>query len=689
MSDCAAHRVTVAQMSLAVIVGVVSTVLNVWLLYKQHHACDTTELDGSDACQISLNQTMTSVNTGTLRPTGKGKPSAGFDNPNWVYGEEKGSVRSQQQQHRTTSRPGTSVSVISDGVRTDGGNGVVRYATIRRAPSILNALPADQHARRHLKSASFRMEGERNLLRAHRASSAAVSRSKTMRETSFSAPHYARFADGPHHTFAQRFQSSADGALSFVHDVTTEEEEAAAAESSVISIDPPVASAKVSNGAQTSAIMEEETSDDDGPTELPVVRRQVRSSDRIVLRVESFRTVQSCGIPVRAPTAPLQRPHVVRNSNVKRVSSSTQTELSVLKPVSVGLVAAQQQRMQKRPLPQTSYPTLKNGSSTTAQTTTNNHSQVSPVESSSGYSSPRGTESKSPTPEPKQHEQQLDRDGSDAANQDPANVTVIQIDPNPPATKKEAPQYVLAPISEATYAIPRKRAERKTTATSPGLARNQVVTPPHRDADFQVSINTKPVHRSASFQHMSQAGRKDYYSNEWLRAGALLENQPVMTIPRPMLKGSHQQRYSSAVSRRHHGDGDHRSSSSGSSLSRSTSMYLAMSEIQRKLDSLQWLGPRAAAVRNEMAPVHRASYSSNDEYYTSSGYSRHSEAPRRNRSRTSSRQMTAPLPAPPPPPAANPLELDETIDSAKTLAYLSELEMLARHWRTQLLYKVN
>lgn len=688
-------------MSLATIFGVASTVLSVWLLYKQHHACDVVEAEGSDACQLSLNQTMTSVNTtGTLRPPKTSKvASPGFDNPNWVYSEERGSVRSgaghRVRVERPTSRPGTSVSVISDGVRVaDGGNGAVRYATIRRAPSILNVLPADQHSRRHLKSASFRMDGERYLLRPQRASSAAVSRSKTMRETSFSAPLYAaaRFADAPH-TFAHRFQSSTDAncALSFVHDVTTEEEEAAAAESSVISIDPPLPpSSKVSNGVQTSAILEEATSEEDAPADLPVVRRQVRSSDRIILRVESFRTVESCGgIPVRIPTAPgtLQRPFMVRNANVKRVSSSTQTELSAV---------GQQPRVPKRPttLAPANYQTMKKGSvnSATAQTT-NNHSQVSPVESSSGYSSPRGTESKSPTPEPKQLDQQLDRNGADASNQDPANVTVIQIDPNPPGAKKETPQYVLAPITDPMYATPRKRSERNA-ATSPGLLRNDVASPPHRDADFEVSVSSsKPVHRSASFQHMSQAGRKDHYSNEWQRAGALLEHQPVMTIPRPLLKGSHQQRYTSAVSRRgHHGDGHQRSSSSGSSLNRSTSMYLAMSEIQRKLDLLQWLGPRAAAVRSEMAPVHRAtSYSSNEDYYSGSGYSRYSGdgTARRNRSRTGSRQMSVPpLAPPPPPPTAGPHELDETIDSAKTLAYLSELEMLARHWRTQLLYKV-
>ena len=108
----------------------------------------------------------------------------------------------------------------------------------------------------------------------------------------------------------------------------------------------PIRSTKVENGMQTTIeadVMQQEDDDDDDddeeeapPARLPAVRHQVRSSDRIILRVESFRTMQSSPARTSTPPAPaVQRPHPVRNNTyVKRVSSSTQTELSVLKPTS-------------------------------------------------------------------------------------------------------------------------------------------------------------------------------------------------------------------------------------------------------------------------------------------------------------------------------------------------------------------
>ena len=168
-------------------------------------------------------------------------------------------------------------------------------------------------------------------------------------------------------------------------------------------------------------VMQQEDDDEDDeeapPARLPAVRHQVRSSDRIILRVESFRTMQSSPARTSTPPAPsVQRPHPVRNNtNVKRVSSSTQTELSVLKPTSgnnhnnfgSSPVGQGQQRMKRLALQQHQQYQSSNtivkpsgGSSSQVTTETATMPQISPVESSSGYSSPRGTESKSPTPEP-------------------------------------------------------------------------------------------------------------------------------------------------------------------------------------------------------------------------------------------------------------------------------------------------
>ena len=78
--------------------------------------------------------------------------------------------------------------------------------------------------------------------------------------------------------------------------------------------------------------------------------------------------------------------------------------------------------------------------------------QSSPVESSSGYSSPRGTESKSPTPEPF-------GDAGDAAQRQRRNVTVIQIDSQPTFhdSIKEVDETAESNDDTATYAVPRKR----------------------------------------------------------------------------------------------------------------------------------------------------------------------------------------------------------------------------------------
>lgn len=702
-----AHRVTAAQMSLAIIIGLLCTGLNIWLIYKKRQTGDPSKETGQSiqSRQNTLDTSVSASLTGTQRSRKVSVSPAGFDNPNWVYGENGSSSSSQGVllHPEPENRRPISVSVISD------GGGTMRYATIRRAPSILMTLPPEHHhyapPRIHLKSASFRFGGERDpqVLRQSR-SGVRVNRSKTMRETSFttSSPCNIKSFETTQ-TFAQRFQSSLEGtsALSFVHDISGEEEEeeatggisvastAPVADSPVAAETPPpktpIRSTKKENGMQTieADVLQEE--EDESPAQLPPVRQQVRSSDRIILRVESFRTMNSSGSPVRTPTAPTP-PGVMRvqRNNVKRVSSSTQTELSVLK--ANPLNSTGQPQRNKRPVPHhTQYqgPKVKASGAVASQTTgTATLPHISPVESSSGYSSPRGTESKSPTPEPthSQHQDVQVATTTTMTSPSPANVTVIQIDPKP-VSKKE-PR-----VTDVTYATPRKRSERGTPTGNEST--------PTPEMGFQVSIQSKPVSRSVSFHHMSQAGRRAVYGNEWLNAGSLIGNHLpplVMSIPRPALRSQQQRMTPPSSSPRRNSHGVNHLPPSGSSLSRSTSMYLAMSEIQRKLDLLQVLGTRhhLPMPNGDVVPVHREHHHNpQDEYYYSASPS-HSEGSRRSRSRPNTRQQQPPPPPPPPPPAP-PLpsvDLNDSMDSAKTLAYLSELEMLARHWRTQLLYKV-
>ncbi|XP_032778518.2 uncharacterized protein LOC116917228 [Daphnia magna] len=778
-----AHRVTVAQMSLAIIIGIFCTALNIWLAYTQRKSNKDPAIETGQSIQsnrtVTIDQAASGASTASAGSTqqrqGKislrGISPAGYDNPNWVYGENGSSNSSGSQgvllnpePENSRQRP-VSVSIISD---SGGGGSTTRYATIRRAPSILMALPPELHHQQnfppprpiHLKSASFRFGGERDpVVQRQSRAAAKVSRSKTMRETTFmtSPPCYngrPTFETTTQHTFAQRFQSSLDGnsALSFVHDTTAEEEEEATGGISVASTAPvadyplavdsprpkaPIRSTKVENGMQTTVeadVMQHGEDDDEDdeedeetpPARLSAVRHQVRSSDRIILRVESFRTLQTNPSRTSTPSASSgQRPHPVRNnSNVKRVSSSTQTDLSVLKTSSSGFNSpdGQGQQRVKRSVLQPhgqQYPVsnakVKQGggvlSTSQASTETATMPQISPVESSSGYSSPRGTESKSPTPEPTLGSGQQDQQEPALATSTPApaNVTVIQIDPKPVISSNNKKNKEFHPrVTDVTYAIPRKRSERGTPT---GQNESTSTTP---DQSFQVSIQSKPVSRSVSFHHLSQAGRKAVYGNEWLNASSLLGNHlpplAVMSIPRPALRSSSHQRYSSpsGTTRRASSSSSNINSGasqhlppSGSSLSRSTSMYLAMSEIQRKLDLLQVLDTRhhlsvPSALNSDVVPVHRESQYVNhsyDDFYSASP-SHHSEGGSRrmrSRSNSSSRQQPAPQPPPPPPPPPPPLpsvDLNDSLDSAKTLAYLSELEMLARHWRTQLLYKV-
>lgn len=771
-------------MSLAIIIGVFCTALNIWLAYEHRKSNKDAAIETGQSIQsnrtVTIDQAASGASTASVgsiqrRPrkiSMRGVSPAGYDNPNWVYGENGSSSSSGSQgvilnpePENNRQRP-VSVSVISD---AGGGSSTTRYATIRRAPSILMALPPELHHQQnfppprpiHLKSASFRFGGERDPVVQRQSRAAKVNRSKTMRETTFmtSPPCYngrPTFETTTQHTFAQRFQSSLDGnsALSFVHDTTAEEDEEATGGISVASTAPvadyplavdfpppktPIRSTKVENGMQTTVeadVMQHRGDDDEDdeedeetpPARLSAVHHQVRSSDRIILRVESFRTLQANPARISTPSAPIvQRPHPVRNNiSVKRVSSSTQTDLSVLKASSSGFnspIGQNQQRMKRSAIHQqvqqyqgltaVSNPKVKQsgGALSTSQVSTETATmpQTSPVESSSGYSSPRGTESKSPTPEPTLSTSQQDQQEPALATSTPApaNVTVIQIDPKPVLSNNNKNNKEFHPrVTDVTYAIPRKRSERGTPT---GQNESTSTTP---DQSFQVSIQSKPVSRSVSFHHMSQAGRRAVYGNEWLNASSLLGNHlpplAVMSIPRPALRSTSHQRYTSpsGTTRRSSSSNNNAGTMqhlppSGSSLSRSTSMYLAMSEIQRKLDLLQVLDTRhhlsvPSALNADVVPIHREAQYVNhnyDEFYSASP-SHHAEGGSRrmrSRSNSSSRQQPAPQPPPPPPPPPPPLpsvDLNDSLDSAKTLAYLSELEMLARHWRTQLLYKV-
>ena len=137
---------------------------------------------------------------------------------------------------------------------------------------------------------------------------------------------------------------------------------------------------------------------------------------------------------------------------------------------------------------------------------------------------------------------------------------------------------------------------------------------------------------------------------------------------------------------------------SASTVGRSSSVHLAMSEIQRKLDLLQMVGANlptgaTSAPSGDLVPVHAPSsphgmdphgtYDPREAMYTLPSRSSASSGHRR-KSRKSSNSPSAALMA------VSPVaDLSDGADSAETLAYLSELEMLARYWRTQLMYKVS
>ena len=648
-------------MSLAVLFGLTCTALNVWLLHKErlnrHH-----QEAAPAAVVLETDDTVQPSAADQQRPRSKistnGKAvNLSFDNPNWVYGTTEAQIPAvTQQQSDGAHHPANETTKAHP---ADPGATMMRYATIRRATIASSIQPTDKPnpSRRLNKSASFRVESDQ--LRPGPVAS--VHRSKTMRETTASS------------TFAQRFQpggsSEGPSALSFIHDAIADE-----SRPKTHQVETPVAQPTKDESPSTAA--------PPLPPPRPVIRppltsrtQNVRSSDRIVLRVESFRGAPGQQQPGRNLVR-TGRP-AGRNA-VKRVSSSTQTDLLIISKSAA-------QRNKQRPAAaglKYSGPSLVVTNSEDQQLSVaggGQPAQLSPVDSSSGYSSPRGTtdESKSPSPEP-------------AATA--SNITVIHIEPPPstfrhPSESKEedTPDRRRERIVEATYAVPRKRSERNST-TSP-------ISPPATTSgqNFRVSIQktlpTKPaaalsINRSVSFHQMSQSDRRAVYSQEWL--GMQTASPLPVTIPRPALRmtpsPNHYQhpRYITSPSPTSSATSSVTTGRRSSNLSRSTSMYLAMSEIQRKLDILQVLSNNSRVQQppppHMMPGVHQAD-ADYSVYYTAAAAAYPPHRPSSSKRSNSSRSAAAPT--------------CWSSDSMETLAYLSELEQLARHWRTQLLYKVS
>ena len=729
-------------MSSAVIVGVLCSVLNGWLLNKQRQeSCNnnqsavvaTPDPQSLPVVQPPGNGSNINPILATIgaRRTARNKPHTtrinGFDNPNWVYGDGNPAIHTHPEpmaaaEAETKSRQ-MAISIISTPERA-----TMRYATIRRAPSLMTSLPLrEQNAftsttcgRNQLKSASFRLDQKGQ--RGQRNPAVAIQRSKTMRETTFTVAAAPSPPPASAHTFGQRFQSDLEGtsALSFVHDSVEEEDE--------MTMQDQVNQTEQKQSPVAKAVKQAQVPPPPPPPPPPPLppaladRRNVHKSDKIVLRVESFRTIPIIrNKPIPVPGT-LDRLAATRN-NTPRVSSSTQTELSVLRGSGPGSNGSSVHRSNTKRSTAGSPIKVSIKTPGNSPVPTSSLPQNSPVESSSGYSSPRSTESKSPTPEPspdvtmttlppiavaaiKKESRKL-MAARDNYNSEHINVTVIQIDPSSSnsVARISKGRSIQQQQHESMYATPIKRSDR-TVMTSP-LA-TQTESP-----GFRVSIQSKPsatIHRSVSFHQLSQSGRRAVYSNEWKAGPPQPIHGPhhpqVMSIPRPALRVSHiqhhqqQQGYTTlptaAVLRRStsHRQLQQQSITVGNStLSRSSSMYLAMSEIQRKLDLLQMI----TSARHHLAavPVHHQSQTMSSEDLHNTGGNQtlpnpdHARRKNGGSSSSSRTRSTAPSTTTLKTSLSAADLLDDNLDSAKTLAYLSELEMLARHWRQQLSHKVS
>ena len=126
------------------------------------------------------------------------------------------------------------------------------------------------------------------------------------------------------------------------------------------------------------------------------------------------------------------------------------------------------------------------------------------------------------------------------------------------------------------------------------------------------------------------------------------------------------------------------------SVSVERSASVAASEIQRKLEFLQ-RAEQAIASRTSPVPVHDCAHF---EPYSDSGYQDEDQSwSSINRSASDALSLSEDVPVRRkssirPPGLALAQEVD-ALNSTQTLAYLSQLEDLARHWKTQLMYKVS
>jgi len=642
-----AYRVSSAQIGTAIFIGVVCTSLNLWNLYRQQNS------SGADCKSKLATVSRCSSSVASSKKTGSALPT-GYDNASWVYGDEVDGVHLHPEPPaRRVFMTTSSLEAPAVHLPAQMSTAAVRYATIRRAASILPSLPDNfTSMRNQSRSYSFREDQQSHPI-------VSIKRSHTVSQ----APIPAGFA----HRFQLHPEPSSD--MSFIHN----------------GLDKTSVTDGESMSIRNEETVEVRLAEAGRKPPLPpmVPNSYVRNSDRIVLRVESFRTHPASamsstverspsvvGLPVLIHKRPMR--------NVKRVSSSTQTELSVLKrnssatatapPASASASASsiRPSPLTKRLIPlEKPWSTAEDYSPPPKATPELNAMQLSPgysAGSSSGYSSPRSSnESKSPTPEPLgAHNADVSAE-SGQSSQSSLNVTVIRIDP---------------------------------TSTS-----NQIWTKEIEQEGNDRLDHSTPVNRSVSFRQQKQPlPAASVANNNWIYSNLATDynRSPIIPIPRPVLRysnmnetwGRSQHSTNSTPSTLSRRVGQQLHPAAGrktSSVSVERSASLAASEIQRKLDFLHRRGDVLPA-RSSPVPVHEAysdsGYQDEDQSWFSIQRNAHEDGNvsagdvRDVRRKKSIRPSGVALAE----------EVDE-LDSTQTLAYLSQLENLARHWKTQLMYK--
>jgi len=635
-----AYRVSSVQMGASILIGVICTSLNLWHLYRHQNAACKWKSVECNSRTVSRRSSSIHSSRKTTCSSSRRLPT-GYDNATWVYGDDSNGVSS----HPQPSGGGIFVTATSHQSPSGGQypnqmKAAVRYATIRRAASIIPSLPDNfTTMRNQVRSCSFRVDQQPHPV-------ATVQRSNTVSQVPIPAA-------SPTMGFAQRFKFNPQplqSDMSFVHDGLDSATDKATEQLSIR--DEVISAIKLAEAGKKPPL----------PPTVPT--SYVRNCNRIVLRVESLRTPpataverspSSVGLPVLIHKRPVR--------NIKRVSSSTQTELSVLKRKVSTVPSQQSGHLIKRLIPLEKHWSTADDCSPKALALTEvaplmnspslNSMQMSPgysVGSSSGYSSPRSSESKSPTPEPLAH-------AADLSAQSSLNVTVIHIDPSPTNTKiwtKEIRQGVngVHQTNQMDHSTPIR------------------------------AIPSKPVSRTVSFQHKLQpsAGTKSspLPNDNWIYSSLASDyvRSPIIPIPRPVL------RYANC-------DNRYVFSRKPESVSVERSASVAASEIQRKLEFLQ-RAEQAIASRTSPVPVHDCAHF---EPYSDSGYQDEDQSwSSINRSASDALSLSEDVPVRRkssirPPGLALAQEVD-ALNSTQTLAYLSQLEDLARHWKTQLMYKV-